>query len=217
MLDENHYIAFLLLMANSLIVAATAAEIAPFIQSITGKQQRPAILITGVGMVATAFALGRELSNKTYDFAINVGIGGSFSNELTLGELVFTEEDIFSELGAEDDQEFLSIDKLGFGKSTFNAINGFPADLVNKLRKVRGLTVNSVHGNDTSIAQAMKRHTAEVESMEGAAFYYVCEQMMLPCAQIRSISNYVERRDRSKWQIGLAIKNLNDWLISRFS
>jgi futalosine hydrolase len=33
--------------------------------------------------------------------------------------------------------------------------------------------------------------------------------MNVPCIQIRAVSNYVERRNRDNWQIGLAIKNLN--------
>ncbi|MEH6304739.1 futalosine hydrolase [Olivibacter sp. CPCC 100613] len=216
-MDENHYIAFLLLMTKCLIVAATATEIGPFMQSLEGKKEKPDILVTGVGMVATAFALGRKLNNKAYDFAINVGVCGSFSKNIPLGELVFIERDVFYELGAEDDQHFIPIDELGFGKAAFQAIRGFPKDLVSPFRQVRGLTVNSVHGNDRSIEQALERAQAEAESMEGAAFYYACEQVGLPCVQIRSISNYVEKRNRDGWQMGLAVKNLNDWLLSYFS
>jgi len=49
--------------------------------------------------------------------------------------------------------------------------------------------------------------------MEGAAFHYACLKEKVPYAEIRSISNYVEKRDRSKWNIPLAIKNLNDFFI----
>ena len=48
--------------------------------------------------------------------------------------------------------------------------------------------------------------------MEGAAFFAGCnkaDQFM----QIRAVSNYVEKRDKSKWNMPLAIKNLNDYLI----
>jgi len=49
------------------------------------------------------------------------------------------------------------------------------------------------------------------ESMEGAAFFYACKQAGVPCLQIRAVSNYVEKRNRDAWQIGLAIKNLNSF------
>jgi len=202
-------------MAKCLLVAATAAEIAPFLKASNEKAHSNVdVLITGVGMVATAFHLGRKLSTNTYDFAINVGIAGAVSKELTLGELVFVEHDFFYELGAEDNDDFLSIEQLGFGKSVFNAIPGVASKWYSGLKRVNGVTVNKVHGNEASIYQLQQRTSADIESMEGAAFYYACTAVALPCIQVRSISNYVERRDREKWQIGLAVNNLNRWLIS---
>jgi futalosine hydrolase len=32
--------------------------------------------------------------------------------------------------------------------------------------------------------------------------------------QIRAVSNYVEPRNKENWQMGLAIKNLNEYLIT---
>jgi len=49
--------------------------------------------------------------------------------------------------------------------------------------------------------------------MEGAAVLYCCEQLGIPCLQIRSVSNYVEPRNRNNWEIALAISNLNKWAI----
>jgi len=49
--------------------------------------------------------------------------------------------------------------------------------------------------------------------MEGAAFFYVCLQEKAPFIQIRSISNYVGEQDKSKWEISLAVKNLNNVLL----
>ncbi len=45
--------------------------------------------------------------------------------------------------------------------------------------------------------------------MEGAAFFYACREAQVHYVQIRAVSNYVEKRNRDAWQIGLAIKNLN--------
>ena len=49
--------------------------------------------------------------------------------------------------------------------------------------------------------------------MEGAAFLASCGHAK-HYTQIRAISNYVEKRDKSKWNMPLAIKNLNDFLIN---
>jgi futalosine hydrolase len=35
----------------------------------------------------------------------------------------------------------------------------------------------------------------------------------IPCAQIRAVSNFIEKRNRDNWNIALAIKNLNETAI----
>ena len=45
--------------------------------------------------------------------------------------------------------------------------------------------------------------------MEGATVFKVCEEMNIPCIQIRSISNKVEKRNKENWNLDLAISNLN--------
>lgn len=160
-------------------------------------------------MAATAYALGKQFATKTYDMAINAGIAGSFDRTLLTGEVVEVSEDLFAEMGAEDDEEFLPIDILGFGQSLMIPIK---PDVQTHLKQVRAITVNRVHGNETTIYKTMSRFHPQIESMEGAAFFYSCNQAGIPSVQIRSISNYVERRNRENWEISLAIKNLNGLL-----
>ncbi|TWR24345.1 futalosine hydrolase [Mucilaginibacter achroorhodeus] len=168
------------------------------------------LLITGVGMVATAYALGRELSTNRYDLAVNLGIAGSFDRNIALGEVVEVIIDTLAELGAEDDEKFLPIDEMGFGKGAFAASRSLNeiADL--GLKNCSAITVNTVHGNEHSIAKLKQRMNVEIESMEGAAFFYACTEAKVACFQLRSVSNYVEKRNRDNWQIGLAVKNLNE-------
>jgi futalosine hydrolase len=175
------------------------------------------ILITGVGMVATAFALGKHLASNKYDLALNLGIAGSFDKKLLLGDVIEITEDTFAELGAEDDTDFLSIDQMGFGEETFYPSKKL-TDLYNlfntfNLKQATAITVNTVHGNETSIKKVAERLAPQVESMEGAAFFYACKQMNIPCLQIRAVSNYVEKRNRANWDVGLAIKNLNTFAV----
>jgi futalosine hydrolase len=174
-------------------------------------------LITGVGMVATAFALGRHLAANNYDLVVNLGIAGSFDRSLALGEVLEITQDTFTELGAEDGEEFLSIETLGFGQATYEPTTKL-ADLYNlfnnfNLKQASAITVNTVHGNEASIKKLTARINPQLESMEGAAFFYACRQMNVPCLQIRAVSNYVEKRNRDNWNIGLAIKNLNTFAV----
>ncbi|WP_448702033.1 futalosine hydrolase [Mucilaginibacter sp. AW1-3] len=190
-----------------LIVAATADEIKPLTDHF-GNNVPFAVLITGVGMVATAFALGRHLANNRYDLAINLGIAGSFDRTIALGDVVEITEDRMAELGAQDDEQFIPIETLGFGESCFNATNA-----ITQLKQVKAITVNTVHGHQDSIAKISHRLQPQLESMEGAAFFYACKQAGVACAQIRAVSNYVEKRNRDAWKIGPAIKNLNTFAV----
>jgi futalosine hydrolase len=74
------------------------------------------------------------------------------------------------------------------------------------------LTVNKVHGYDASIDLMQKKYNCDLETMEGAAFFYVCLMENVSFLQIRSVSNYVEPRNKENWDIPLAINNLNDVL-----
>ena len=193
-----------------LLVAATQPEIQPILD-FGGGEKPFDVLITGVGMVATAFALGQQFEKKKYGLAINLGIAGSFDLEINLGEVVEVEEDTLAELGAEDGPVFVPIEKLGFGESVFRSSNN--PMLLLALKKVRAVTVNTVHGEETSIKKIIERLNPQLESMEGAAFFYACKRSMVPSIQIRAVSNYVEKRNRENWKIPLAVKNLNDFAI----
>lgn len=204
-----------------LLVAATPAELAPILQQFNTTGNLPVfkngdtsteVLITGAGMVATAFTLGKQLTANQYDLAINTGITGSFDFDLAIGEVVLVTEDIFAEQGAEDGDDFLSLKELGLGDSFYAATATIPQQLTANLRQVKAITVNKVHGNELSIANTIARFNPQVESMEGAAFFYACKQMAVPAMQIRAISNYVERRNKEKWNIGLATTNLNQFI-----
>lgn len=205
-----------------LLVAATYQEIEPFVKHyapqfntdeflIIGKNEVK-ILITGVGMVATAYALGKAFVHESYDLALNVGIAGSFYRNIKLGQLVEVREDILSELGAEDDEEFISLDQMGLGDVEFTASDKIV--IKEHFRKVTAITVNTVHGNEESISDIRERVNPTIESMEGAAFFYACEEAETEALQVRCISNYVEKRNKHNWNLPLSVKNLNDWLIA---
>ena len=203
-----------------LVVAATLEEVLSLksvVESQTHDSRLKTIdfLITGAGMVATAFAMGKHLAENKYDLAINLGIAGSFDKSIALGDVVEIIEDDMAELGAEDDEDFITIEKLGFGESSFRSTYPLPESF--GLKKANAVTVNTVHGNDISIKKLSTRINAQIESMEGAAFFYCCREAGLPCMQIRAVSNYVEKRNRDAWQIGLAIKNLNTFALELVS
>ena len=180
-----------------LLVAATKTEI------IENKFKDCDVMITGVGMVNTTFSLTKRLSKKTYDLVINIGVAGSFKSAIKIGDVVEVIEDNFSEIGFEDGNSFSEFTNLRIE-------NSFKVNEKTDLKKVKGITVNTVLGNEKTIAEIISRLNPDVESMEGAAFFMACEQFEIPCIQIRAISNKVEKRNTANWDLSLAIKNLNN-------
>lgn len=213
-----------------LVVAATRPEIAPLVSGfastsagedlLTGRcgAHQVDCLLTGVGMVATAARCARALATARYDAALNLGICGSFNPALPPPSVVHVTSEAIPELGAEDGSCFLSIADLGLlgpdefpwrgGRLVNSAPPAWPG--LAALPSVSGITVNTVHGEDGSIARVVARCAPDVESMEGAAFMYACLVAGVPFAQIRAVSNRVERRNRAAWDLPGAIARLND-------
>ena len=181
---------------NVLIVVATKLEIT------SDEIKKNPTLITGVGMVNTAIYLTKELVKKKYDLVINMGVAGSFSKELKNGDVVEVVEDNFSEIGFENNLEFSKFTDFDVKTKYLNSSR-------TSLKKVRAITVNTVHGNKVTISEIVKREGTEIESMEGASVFKVCEEFNVPCMQIRAISNKVEKRNKKNWDLDLAIRNLN--------
>ena len=139
---------------------------------------------------------------NSYDLVINMGVSGSFSNELKNGDVVEVIEDNFSEIGFEDNLKFSQF-------SNFNLKTKYQVNAKTSLKKVKSITVNTVHGNKNSISQILQRINPHVENMEGASVFKVCEELNVSCIQIRAISNKVEIRNKNNWDLNLAITNLN--------
>ena len=124
--------------------------------------------------------------------------------------------DRIAELGAEDGDDFLTIHQLQLvGEDEFPFEGGLlvnttppPLPPLAALRQVTGITVNTVHGSERTIAAVRDLYHPDVESMEGAAFMYASLIAGVPFAQVRAVSNAVERRNRGAWKLDQAIRAL---------
>ena len=200
---------------NLLIVAATEFEIEPFLKEKTNAE----ILITGVGIPATIFHLTKKLSEKNYDLIIQAGIAGMFNEHLNLTEVVLVKEDAFADLGMEENENFKTLFEIGFvKKNDFPYTDGWlknPHPILEKnlLPVAKGITVNKIGDNHFQNKMIKEKFSPDVESMEGAAFHYVCLLEKINFLQLRAISNRVGERNKSKWKIKESIENLNEELL----
>ncbi len=176
-------------------------------------------------MVATAFCLGNIFRKFQPDIIINAGIAGAIDRNLQTGSLVNVVQDYLYRFGVEDNNQFISASRIGILNPEVEYLHSCPIDFemnhllkkIDALPKVNGVSVQTVHGNADSIEQLKIQHPeAQVESMEGAAVFYAGMMENIPVIQLRSISNYVEPRNRSSWKMDESIGVLNDFLISIF-
>jgi futalosine hydrolase len=207
-----------------LLVAATTFEIQPTIEALGNRPgpgpHRVEPLVTGVGGMAAAWSLTRQISSNRPDVIIQAGIAGTLRGRLP-GEVLVIGEDEPADIGVWEAGGFKTLFDMGLADA--NARPYKNGRLVNPYRRlmaltgletVAGLTVNEITTDTKRIRWYQQNTPAVVESMEGAALHYVCLQEHVPFLQLRSVSNEVGVRDKTQWDIRGAIAALNERLIA---
>ena len=217
-----------------LILSATFPEVSPLVDEFNLKNQLYPnfgkyvfrnhsidLLITGIGGISTAYLLMKFLNVEVYDFVIQVGIAGSYNKKLHIGSVVQVLNEQFADLGVEDKNKFVTLfeegicspDKLPYsGGKLVNPAN-FDPEIVKDIPCVSGITVNCVSGSNETISLYRNKFKPDIESMEGAAFFYICIMENIPFIELRGISNFVEERNRELWDVKLAVNSSNEALL----
>jgi len=210
-----------------LLVTATSAE-ADAIVKLAGTNaasdgfslgnNQISLLITGVGSMAVSWAMTKWLSsNAKPDLAVNAGIAGSYREEIKIGDVVVPVSDCFADAGIETGGGFLTLaeagledpDRFPFRGGRIVAENKYVALAAGKIKPVRAITVNTATGSEATIEKMIKKYDPDIETMEGATFFYVCSCGRIPFLAMRSVSNRVEPRNRADWNISLALESLS--------
>ena len=214
-----------------LLIAATSFEIAPLTQALpkarllgqgaedpfTQRYELPSgdhlvVFVTGVGPMSTAWHLGWYLAGHRPDWMIQAGIAGAFDRKLQLGDVVQVVTERFGDLGVEEaDGSFTDLFQMGLletNEAPFSEglLRDTAAGRFNFLPQVNGLTVQKVHGTATSIAAIQQKYPdAQVESMEGAAFFYAGLQTGIPFynsgASLITLSPAIAKPGISRWPL----------------
>jgi nucleoside phosphorylase len=177
---------------SSLIVFATEMERDGVFPN--GILQGYDCLISGMGILSTALNLSKAFQKKSYKNAIQIGIAGAYrSSSLALGDVVEVDSDCMPEF-------------LPWEPNTFFATGTLPFEA--KLKRVKGATVLSCA--QTEETGNIRGSIAQIESMEGAAFFAVCKEYEVQASQLRAISNYAAFCEKSEWRIEKALNNLRE-------
>ena len=214
---------------NCLLVAATAGEIAPFLEHYRNSDKslfvdvNIDVLITGIGLTATSYHLTRHFCLKKPDLVIQAGIAGSFDKRISLGTVMTVKKDaIADEMVLESKKLKTKFDLNLASPHQFPYTKGWLENPYKKMLKRIGLksatsiSVNQISTDKQTIKLYEKKFNPVLESMEGAAFHYCCLMSNVPFLQIRGVSNYISERDKKKWKTKESISNLNLVLIKLF-
>lgn len=216
-----------------LLVSATELELKPLLQLnkkitrlndnlmfIEIENINTYVLITGIGYHSLIYLLTKTLNQIKFDLVINAGIAGCYS-KFNIGDVVNVKHEIFSDMIIEDNANtFTLFERKLIDKDSFPFKNGMLINetiinnkIINNLKEVRAVTSNTIHGNKESINRIKQMFEPDIESMEGAGFFYVCLQENIPFFQIRAISNKVEPMNKQNWDFELSIRKLNETII----
>ncbi len=194
---------------------------------------RPVILaVTGIGKVNTASAVTALLERFEPELLINTGCAGAYrGGGLTVGDLASATIEVMGDEGVLTLEGWHSLELIGIPaverkeESYFNRFPltrwaldkaafvaetaGFP------LRQGTFVTVSTVSGTLERGDELSSRFGGICENMEGGAAVQVALLYGVDCMEIRGVSNVVEDRDPSRWDIPLAVAKAQDF-IARF-
>jgi len=204
-----------------LLIAATAKEIEPFFEYYrnTKKTQGIDVLITGIGLTATTYRLLKQLQLKRPGMVIQAGVAGCFNRKIPLGTVVVVKKETIADQSVIElkklktlfDLQLVPHDQFPFKKGWLE--NNHQALTKLKLKKVNAISVNEITTSKQRVRFYEESFSPTIESMEGAALHYTCLMEKIPFLQLRSISNYIAERNKTKWDMKRSIDNLNNELI----
>ena len=193
--------------------------------------QRPIfIAATGIGKVNAASGTASLILQWQPELVINTGCAGAYPEAgLKTGDLAIAVSELFGDEGVITPEGWKGFDCIGIpvlelkGERYYNEIPlSFSATekavqlalaLDIPLRRGRFLTVSTCSGTALRGRELYDRFAPVCESMEGAAVALVSLQHGIDCIELRGISNMVEDRDLSRWNITLAAEQSQRFLL----
>lgn len=131
-------------------------------------------VICGVGQAECAATVARICADERPETIILAGIAGSYTDRYKTGTTVVVGSESVADLGAYRDGRFVPLYEKRY----------LAPDADIDMPVVSSNTVNCSSTN-------LIKHTADIENMEGAAFFAVCAALHVPCIEIRTVSNIV--------------------------
>ncbi len=180
------------------------------------------LLVTGIGIINAAFALGKALAVHDPGLVMLAGIAGTFNPEsFSIGSAGLVRTEIWPEYGLKTG-DTVDPESLGF---SLGVVEGSPVwdrvDLVSgkslansgldrlaKLPEAISLTVSGVTATAAAAARFRSVYAADLENMEGFAVAYACATAGVEMCELRTVSNIVGSRESGDWDLRGALAGL---------
>jgi futalosine hydrolase len=203
---------------------------------VTGKLAGHDICLahSGIGKASAAAAAITLLSNARPEALWLFGCGGAYPGSgLAVGDLALASAEIFGDEGVATIKGFADLAEMRLPMRQISEplFNTWPVD--RKLHDWARLhleeqaertdtalgsgpfvTVSTCTGTTAKATEIEERTSGICENMEGAAVALACQQLSVPLLEVRSISNLVEDRDTSRWNLPLAMSSAQHAIIT---
>lgn len=188
------------------------------------------VAVTGIGKVNAASSITALIARYEPGLLINTGCAGAYGGSgLAVGDLALASAEIFGDEGVLTPAGWEPLDIIGIpvleckGKRYFNE---FPLSMLASekavrlgaalglpIRRGRFVTVSTCSGTAARGEELASRFGAICENMEGAAAAQVALMYGADCLEVRGISNLVEDRALSRWDVRLAVENVQRFIL----
>lgn len=165
-------------------------------------------IVSGVGLTATAVATLRAIQQDQPDVLILAGIAGMYTHApFKIGDVLLVETEVEGDLGFFTPSGFVHLAHLpldmDFERRHTLHCPHLPANAPFPLARSASLNAAMATFIDTS--------ELDIENMEGAAFFHVCQQENQRFLELRAVSNLVKIGD-DQWDMQGSVRAMTDGL-----
>ena len=181
------------------------------------------LAISGIGKVNAAVASTLLLERFSPRLVINTGCGGAYRESgLQVGSLAVATAEVYGDEGVLTLDGWHSLELVGIpsverkgnrysnefplSMQTAGKVFQFATSLGLPVRRGKFITVSTCSGTSHRGDELRRRFGGICENMEGAAVAHVALLYDTPFLEVRGISNMVEDRDISKWDIPFSVE-----------
>ena len=188
------------------------------------------LAVSGIGKVNAAVTATVLLERFSPRLLVNTGCGGAYQGSgLKVGNLAVAIAEVYGDEGVLTVDGWHSLELIGIPsveRKGNRYSNEFPLSLEAAqkafqlgmslnlpIRRGKFVTVSTCSGTTVRGAELFRRFGGICENMEGAAVAHVALLYRVDALELRGISNMVEDRDLSRWDIPLAAEMAQRFLL----